>query len=1142
MPQSSLGDLLTYLRKVCASQEAHHLPDGDLITRFLTNCDQAAFAILVQRHGPMVLSVCQRLLSDGHAAEDAFQATFMVLARRAASVMRSQPLAGWLHGVARRVAVRAAAQTTARQNRERRHIPMQSPTPPDDLNWQELRAVLDEEIGRLPEKYRLPIVLCYLEGQTHEKAAMELGVAKSSLTTRLARARDLLRGQLARRGITLSIGALTTALADHVFAAPMAALLAINTVKAAASVAAGKAVVGGLVSARALLWAEQAMTGIVKAKMAVCVCVLALSVAIGGAAAVASQAWSERDESHETPKVPKSIKVGQAKGKTVDKEKEAAKGVDFHGDPLPVGAVARIGTTRFLQEWGGYLYPIAYTPDGKHLISIDGGKAVVFWDAATGKEVRRIEAKKEGIYTFVLSADGTQLATANYGYPNISVWDVKTCQEIHQITHKTLRTPKVAEHPASVVFTPDSKKLGVSKGDGVIRLWDTATWQELAPLPKGGSTLQLPNLGVAVYQFLPDGKTLISAYDEGYNSLTWRDAGTGKVIRRLNVESNYGYGWETALSPDGKRLAAVIKPGVLCLWNAATGEEISRTALGASNYCLRFSPDSQNLACMVNSQSKTLFFDATNGKELHHWSDTGDTVFIAYSPDGKTLALSKQTTIELRDVTTGNSVLAVQRLPEPVHSVGFTNNGLSMVIGLRDGRVSSWETLSGKPLGAGQDPPKVAVPQKQMMFAASFTSDGQKAGMVDANGVLHVWEPLTGKLLSTIENMETRGQRAAFSPDGKIVAMHDKKDIPGIWDTATGKRLHTLPAISIFRRVFSDDSRLLATAAISLDGVAKESVIRVWDTITGKLQSQLVWTDGTPVSNLIFSADAKYFISCHQVIDQESDQRSVRVWSLDTTKEVNRFDLPGVSIWSNDRSLALSPDFKTIATPTRDGLILWEIATGLERGRFIGHRSYVSALAFSPDGKLIASGSGDRTALVWDATGICPNGKWTIRNLSEAECERLWAELDAKDGITAYRAIWKLAAAPKQAVDFLKNRMLLPPAPADQLAKLITDLDSDRYAVRQEAVQALEKLGGRAEVAIWKALKNNPTLEAKQRLEQILKKQDNEVIRKLRAIEAIEHCENPAAAALLDALANDAPNPRVAEAARAARQRLSKLN
>ncbi|HYV36293.1 MAG TPA: hypothetical protein VE988_11350, partial [Gemmataceae bacterium] len=117
-----------------------------------------------------------------------------------------------------------------------------------------------------------------------------------------------------------------------------------------------------------------------------------------------------------------------------------------------------------------------------------------------------------------------------------------------------------------------------------------------------------------------------------------------------------------------------------------------------------------------------------------------------------------------------------------------------------------------------------------------------------------------------------------------------------------------------------------------------------------------------------------------------------------------------------------------------------------------------------------------------------------------------------------------------------------PTRPAEQLAKLITDLDSDRYAVRQEAVQELEKLGDRAEVAIWTALKNNPTLEAKQRLEQILKKQDNEVIRKLRAIEAIEHCENPTAATLLQILAIDSPNPQVAEAARAAGQRLSKLN
>src|SRR5262245_33865541 len=180
------------------------LSDADLLERFRARQEEAAFTLLVQRHGAMVLRVCRRVLRDAHDAEDAFQATFLVLARKAASVRKQASLGSWLHGVALRVARKARLRTAVREDRERQAVGARSRSrPADDLTHSELRAALDEEIHRLPEKYRAPVVLCCLEGKTHEQVARELRWPKSSVTARLARARELLRPLLARRGVAV---------------------------------------------------------------------------------------------------------------------------------------------------------------------------------------------------------------------------------------------------------------------------------------------------------------------------------------------------------------------------------------------------------------------------------------------------------------------------------------------------------------------------------------------------------------------------------------------------------------------------------------------------------------------------------------------------------------------------------------------------------------------------------------------------------------------------------------------------------------------------------------------------------------------------------------------------------------------------
>jgi len=180
------------------------LSDGQLVQRFMTardGADEAAFTALLERHAPMVLGVCQQVLRDPHDAQDAFQATFLVLARRAASVHKADSVASWLHGVALRIAVRVKSDAARRRAHERQSAAIRAEAAGDDAGPPESWAALHEEIGRLPERYREPVVLCYLEGLSTEEAALRIGCPKGTILSRLSRARERLRDRLLRRGV-----------------------------------------------------------------------------------------------------------------------------------------------------------------------------------------------------------------------------------------------------------------------------------------------------------------------------------------------------------------------------------------------------------------------------------------------------------------------------------------------------------------------------------------------------------------------------------------------------------------------------------------------------------------------------------------------------------------------------------------------------------------------------------------------------------------------------------------------------------------------------------------------------------------------------------------------------------------------------
>jgi RNA polymerase sigma factor (sigma-70 family) len=265
--------------------------DGLLLEAFIARRDEAAFAALVRRHGPMVLGVCRRVLGNVHDAEDAFQAAFLVLARKAASVRPRELVGHWLYGVAFRTALKARALAARRQARERQVREMPEREAPREEAWSDLQPLLDHELSRLPEKYRVPLVLCELEGKSKREVARHLGLPEGTVSSRLVRARQALRRRLSRRGLTLSAGALAVALSELGAPAAVPGPLMLATVKAAAPFAAGGA---AAVPAPVAALTEGVLKAMLLTKLKIgAAFLLALGALALGMGVIAHRAWAE---------------------------------------------------------------------------------------------------------------------------------------------------------------------------------------------------------------------------------------------------------------------------------------------------------------------------------------------------------------------------------------------------------------------------------------------------------------------------------------------------------------------------------------------------------------------------------------------------------------------------------------------------------------------------------------------------------------------------------------------------------------------------------------------------------------------------------------------------------------------------------
>jgi WD40 repeat protein len=807
--------------------------------------------------------------------------------------------------------------------------------------------------------------------------------------------------------------------------------------------------------------------------------------------------------------------------------------VDPHGDPLPPGAVARLGTLRFRDH--GWVHALAYAPDGKTLASA-GWRNIHLWDPSTGKLRRQF--------------------------------------------------PGDGKFVRCLAFSPDGKWLASGGDENIIRLWDAATGKEVRQLRGHQIDPETKVSGVNDLAFASDGKTLVSAGRDKTVRL-WEVA-TGKEVRQYK-----GHATEVcslALSPDGKLLAAhyggPLNVGFVKLWEVRTAKELSQFDHIRWVRSLVFSPDSKTLATAGGVEAKdtpVVLWDVVTGKQVRSFGEKQGPQCVAFSADGKTLAAGGwDQTVRLWDVATGKETRRLRNFVYPVTKVALAPGGKHIAVAC-----NTDQTVHVREIAAEGPAPTGHVNGIQL---AAFSPDCRLL-VTSAFGDIRVWNVATRKELRRFEANSVTCTALSFLPDGKVLVAAGLDGGMGLWDVATGREVRRLhdrkpPGTSIYRAALSADGKLLVADVEQHMGFGpSERGLVVWDVATGKevrrLDSPLRW-----ISGMAFSPDCRTLAAA----GGDPDSR-LRTWDVTTGRAHLRLGKRPVAIdcatFSPDGKLlagscmdghvhlweaasglerltlkskypvtavAFSPDGRVLATINNGGwrgvppvreedvttIRFWDVATGKALREFTGHLGPIATLAFSPDGKHLVTGSHDTTALLWDVSGI-RRQRHGPAELGREELQALWSDLAGNDWAKVHRAVWALADDPARSVPLLGERVRpVVAADAKVTNRLIADLGSSRFAVREKAARELESLGEAAHPALRAVLAGSPALEVRRRVERLLERPPAAPPAASRTVEVLEHAGTPEARELLRRLARGLPDAGLTKEARASLARLTK--
>jgi RNA polymerase sigma factor (sigma-70 family) len=1161
-------------RRAGASPGADGQTDRELLRRFAARRDEAAFRALLGRHGPMVLRVCRRRLGNAHDAEDVFQATFLVLARKAASVRWRRSVASWLYEVANRLARESWRRAGRRRAYESRVPPAPPADPLSEITGRELLALLDEELLRLPEKYRAPMVLCCLEGDSGEEAARRLGCSLSSLRRRLGRGRELLLLRLSRRGVTLSAGAFAAVLlAEGAAPAAVPAGLADSALEAVALAAAGNA---ASVPPEAARLAEAVVRRMSATRLRLAAAlVLALGALSAGAGLIAYRADAGLPAEDPPPARPAAAASADPPKPVAAAPKPAADAGpprDLLGDPLPPGAVARLGTSRLRGN------RCIFLPDGRRLLRERSDGGLQIFEAPTGKPLAVISGTsvpdRRSIVgsTVGFTRDGKLLAAVCWG-GRCGIWETATGKRVRWLESGKFYSIVHCD------FSPDDKLLAVGtdpdgKGkDNAVGVYEVASGKRLfttpgtncAFAPDGRSLVAWNGYGgdgTARRVAVPGGEVLTTfSYMPNFFDLGGRSDGVwffdippSHAVRAINVASGEvrhtfdgpGGGHEKPVyvrHVAGRRELIVVAtepPAVWC-WDLETGKELWQARLPAPGHYPTLSGDGNTLVTAEDSGDVRVW-DATTGKERRSFraGTIGHSGQIAVSPDGRTVATKSagspanaSSSVAFWDAATGQLLSDLPGHASGITAAAFAPDGATVYTAGRDRTLRAWDAATGRERSRTEAEPAtelVVSPDGKTLYAAQ--ANGGSVRVLDAG---------TGRAVREVAAFKKALVGMALTADGKRLVAAGRDGEPGegfsirVCDARTGAVLREFGGPDAVEQLaVRPDGEAVATSHVGQRVVLRDGDGKKLSEQVGRGRRATFWVKGeTPyrIGSLGLSPDGRWLAFS----DQEA---GVVLVNARTGRETGRAK-PGVYYQINPAQyevrdvLAFAPDGKTLAwsgiESTPDVFLIEARSAGIRR-RLRGDSIAVQRLAFSPDGSRLLSSGPDGAALVWDVSGR-PAG--APEALPADRVAGWWDLLADDDARRAYGAMQEMAAHPAAAVALLRGKLkpvrALEPA---KLATLLDRLDGPEFKDREAASVEVVALGEVTEPRLRELARSSASLEVRRRAEDALERIEAGRLRPERAVEVLETISAAGARQLLREWAGGMPGAaRTADAA-----------
>jgi WD40 repeat protein/tRNA A-37 threonylcarbamoyl transferase component Bud32 len=545
------------------------------------------------------------------------------------------------------------------------------------------------------------------------------------------------------------------------------------------------------------------------------------------------------------------------------------------------------------RPWSGNIGAVAFSPDGRRIVTSGPHGTAKVWEANSGKELLTLHRHELGVCSATFSPDGQQIVTASCD-GRVKIWDVVNRREIRTLEANNLWKVWSMAFPSCVAFSPDGQRVATDSDYGTAKVWDAASGRELLTLY--GHT----NMVVSV-AFSPDSQQIVTGCMDGTAKI-W-DVASGK--ERLTLPGHRDGIQSVAFCPDGQRIVTGGWDRTAKIWDAASGKELL-TFQGHTDavWSVTFSPDGQRV--VTGSEDGTAKIWEANGvgeRILRKHSDMVSSV--AFSPDSRRIVTgSRDGTAKVWEVNSGRELFSIEGHAGRVISVAFSSDGQRILTGSEDATAKVWDAVSGKELltlkGHGE-----------AIFDVAFSPDGQKIVTGSKDWTAKVWEAASGNELLTLKWHDGPIESVAFSPDGRQIVTGSMDGTARIWDVANGKELLTLEGhrMRLWSVAFSPDGQRVVTCS-------EDKTAKIWEVANGK-ELLTLRGHGAPVRSIAFSPDGR------RVATGGYDQ-TAKIWEVSSGRELLALRVNSGGI----KSVAFSPDHQRIATGHSDGTTkLWEAAS-----------------------------------------------------------------------------------------------------------------------------------------------------------------------------------------------------------------------